>query len=889
MGNKFAFLDKIAWFVRGSDSSEASVQRRLLVPLVCVLTLLLSGFVLIMYQTQRSHLIRSNQELLEIAVVELDERVAEQSRAIHTITDSLTHSSELVRLLKDQDGNKLLAKYQALFNHLKADYGITHFYFHKPDGVNLIRIHNPQRNRDLITRHTMMESRRTKGPSAGIELGPLGTFTLRVVLPVFDGDTVVGYLELGKEIEDILEHIAHNHEFDITLIIKKDMLDREKWEAGMSMLGRSARWDQYKNEAVIYSSNDQMSSEIWGGIGHGDSSNDSLFHVHHGSSTNFVLVTSIEDVSGTKVGDLIAFSDVSESIAAFNRVLFLSTGSASGLLGTMILFLYIALRRIDRSIHEREASLRESESFQRTLFETSPDFIYVLDQDLIIRQVNRIHPECVTENVVGCSMLSFIPECDQKPLKDAFEHVVESGELQSIETGMISPDPDVRFALNRLSILPESGDSQSVMLIATDITDRKHDEQLLMESNALLVEQRECAQSANKAKSEFLANMSHEIRTPMTAILGYTGLLNDDDSLLLDPQRRKEMLRTVHENGKHLLTIINNILDISKIEAGKLEFESIAAQPTRVIADTLSLMKIPAKAKGLTLEVKYVGEMPETIHTDPTRLQQILMNIIGNAIKFTECGGIELVVKVVSWKSRPSIQFEIIDTGIGIASDQLDKVFLPFTQADNSVTRKFGGTGLGLHICKQLVEILGGFIEVESTYGKGSVFRFSVQTGSLDGVKMLSNPSHTAELVDKDSGHLVKGQKLDCSILLAEDGPDNQRLITFILKKAGAKMTVVENGKLALDAALEAQNAGRPFDLILMDMQMPVMDGYEATRQLRAKGYKLPVIALTAHAMVGDREKCISAGCDEFANKPIDRAALIQLIAQFTQKRSSAA
>jgi CheY-like chemotaxis protein len=283
------------------------------------------------------------------------------------------------------------------------------------------------------------------------------------------------------------------------------------------------------------------------------------------------------------------------------------------------------------------------------------------------------------------------------------------------------------------------------------------------------------------------------------------------------------------------------------------------------------------------LDVEYEGPIPETIQTDPTRLRQILINVLSNAVKFTEVGGVRLITRFVDADARgPTLEFDIVDTGVGMTKEQVARLFRPFTQADASTTRKFGGTGLGLTISKRLAEKLGGDVQVmETAPGAGTRFRVIVGTGPLAGVRMLGDPrSVTVFATEATTGPSdpQRTRRLDCHILLAEDGPDNQRLIAHVLRKAGAEVTVVENGKLALDAALAARERGNPFDVILMDMHMPVMDGYEATGLLREKGYSGPIIALTAHSMAGDREKCIQTGCDEYATKPIDRAVLIEAI-----------
>jgi len=424
--------------------------------------------------------------------------------------------------------------------------------------------------------------------------------------------------------------------------------------------------------------------------------------------------------------------------------------------------------------------------------------------------------------------------------------------------------------------------------VKDDITDRKRDERQIQDyakalenSNAELERLNQSVEAANRAKSEFLANMSHEIRTPMTAILGFSEVLLGN----LHEEGNVSAANTIKRNGEYLLELINDILDLSKIEAGKLEVERIACSPGKVVDEVASLMRVRAEAKGLPLQVEYAGGIPETIVSDPIRLRQILINLVGNAIKFTEKGSVRLVVRLLHDATKPPcLQFDVIDTGIGMTREQASKLFQPFTQADASTSRKFGGTGLGLTISRRLAEILGGGITITSNPGKGSTFSVTVETGPLDGVAILENAGQTAAESRQEvpASSATPAVELYCRILLAEDGPDNQRLISFVLTKAGADVTLAPNGQIAYDEALAASEAGEPFDVILMDMQMPIMDGYTATAKLREANYTGPIIALTANAMAGDEEKCREAGCDDYATKPINRATLFDTIVRLS-------
>ncbi len=405
----------------------------------------------------------------------------------------------------------------------------------------------------------------------------------------------------------------------------------------------------------------------------------------------------------------------------------------------------------------------------------------------------------------------------------------------------------------------------------------------LESANRALEEFHHNAESATRAKSEFLANMSHEIRTPMTAILGFAELLLGEPGIDQAPRERVEALWTIQRNGQYLLSLINDILDLSKIEAGKLHVECIACSPVQVLAEVAALMRVPADAKNLPLKLEYVGPIPESIQSDPLRLRQVLINLVGNAIKFTETGGVRMIARLVQRLGKaPLLQVDVIDSGIGLTQQQMSRLFTPFVQADSSTTRKFGGTGLGLTISKRLAEMLGGDITVSSEPGKGSTFSVTVQVGDLERVRLLETPAEAALATAPGCAEApLPAAPLAGRVLLAEDGPDNQRLIAFMLKKAGAQVTLAENGRIAHHKALTAQARGEPFDAILMDIQMPVMDGYEATQKLRADGYRGPIIALTAHAMEGDRQKCLAAGCSAYLSKPIDRQKLLSTIASY--------
>jgi signal transduction histidine kinase len=467
--------------------------------------------------------------------------------------------------------------------------------------------------------------------------------------------------------------------------------------------------------------------------------------------------------------------------------------------------------------------------------------------------------------------------------------VLDASWLRSLEHVAWVIFEDVFLILNCVRFqaeMREIAQRQAQLIAVNEEIEHQVDERTceLAHKNQMLERERERAEAANQSKSEFLANMSHEIRTPMTAILGFADCLMDDGDMGRAPPSRVETIRTIKRNGEHLLSIINDILDLSKIEAGKMEVELVETSPAQILQDVKTLMQANAEGKGLTWHVTSETLLPAAIQADPTRMRQILVNLVGNAIKFTELGGVRLECRFTTGQ-QSRLEFDVIDTGIGMTPQQQQAIFQPFSQADASTTRRFGGTGLGLSISKRLAQILGGDVTiVRSAPGVGSHFRFTLPTDSSAAQRLVDARDQIVERLAAESlaEHSQRPASLSGTrVLLAEDGPDNQRLISLILRKAGAQVEVVEHGQLAVEKALQANVAAEPFDVILMDMQMPLLDGYSATAQLRASGYCLPIIALTAHAMNSDRQKCLDAGCDDHLGKPIDRMRLVQTVAKF--------
>lgn len=490
-----------------------------------------------------------------------------------------------------------------------------------------------------------------------------------------------------------------------------------------------------------------------------------------------------------------------------------------------------------------------------------PECVKVVDRDGSLLEMNpaglgmiaapsleKVQGNCVFDLVVPEHRAAFIE----------MHEAVIAGESRSLTFQIQGLDGKQHWMDTRAVPLTDSKGRTVHLAITREVTERKRQEDETREA-------RERAEAASLAKSGFLANMSHELRTPLTTILGYASLLEEEDEL------NNEQSSALHEivgSAQHLLALISDVLDVSKIEAGHLEVETLPCDLSAIARRVTEGMRPAASEKGISLELTCDEDLPRTVLSDPIRIRQITDNLVSNAVKFTSTGGVH--VRVSSSREgvaagRVAVRISVEDSGVGVKPDELDRLFSPFQQADSSTTRRFGGTGLGLSISRHLARLMGGDVQASSVAGQGSTFTLTMEVDEIALPAAAAGP--------KGGRQAYSGR-----VLVVEDNAINQKVLGKLLERRGLEVEVAGDGREGQDMA---ERAEAPYDLILMDMHMPVQDGYTTTRMLKENGHPAPVVALTASAMAEDRRRCLDAGCDDYLSKPVDTVALDRMLTAF--------
>ncbi len=799
---------------------------------------------------------------------DLDYSLDTDIKSMYSFIEYVSHNNDILQAFKAENRQLLLQYFDLPFANVREQSKVTHLHFIRSDGTSLLRVHQPDRYGDRIIRASMQRAMRTNSDVWGLEIGPLGQYTLRLVRPLFDKtdkQKVIGYLEMGMDIEHVLAQLETNHSMSLAMIIDTTGWPNSRINHVDSGLIPLENWRGSTHAAVAYLSDNLSADSLKTNLTQfdTDAKDQQLLETIDGKTyLTFSIPLGFDGrlpTTRNATGELVVLVDQTEAYQALieSNVYFLAVGAIIILL--TIAFLFVYLRWVKSGINARylesqiailqsENELNAAQRIGRVgswKLKTASGELKWSPQIYSLFEIDPARFDATYD-----AFLSAIHPDDRDAVNNAYAKSLIDKQPYEIEHRLLFPDGRIKWVEERCeSEFDDKGQPVNSFGTVRDITELKEQQLKLMK--------------ALEAKDDFLASMSHELRTPLTTVIGNSEYLLDEEDTISE-QEHHNTLKTIKSAAIRQLSLVNDILDVSKIASGKFSIEKKAFNLSLMLHELHSLLRSNAKDQNATLTLNQHYQTNYLLLGDQQRISQILINLVGNAIKFSNGGTVSLDVKA----DRSRLLFVVNDNGVGISEDALPRLFNRFEQADNSTSRRFGGSGLGLYISKNLAELMGGDITVESWEGEGSTFTLELPLEVTDQlVRSATDADHSPQHPQRFSGHVV----------LAEDTPPLQLLIKRMLEQLGVSVQIAANGQEVVNL-LNSQP-----DLIFMDMQMPEMDGIEATRLIREMGLTIPVVALTANVMQIHKERFIDAGCNDFLGKPVRLNDLREVMANYLE------
>jgi signal transduction histidine kinase/ActR/RegA family two-component response regulator len=767
---------------REQEASPATgVRPRILIPLLITLVLMTATFCALLVRDIRHHRAEEIARTTRLADDIIRSELERGTQVMASMAALLAVNQELAAEFRRRDRAALLRRSEPIFEQLKRENSISHLYYHLADGTNLLRVHHPEEYGDRIERFTLTEARRTGKPAMGNEQGPFGTCTLRFVVPWIHAGELLGYLELGIELEDAMHRVHGLIDGDVLVTLDKHRLDRDKWERNQRKHGGNLRWDEFRS-VVVVSRTGRVSAALGAYLQQPGPQKQETFEIEHASHVYRAIARPLIDVRGQRIGQTIIVLDITEPARRAFEAGAWVIGVGTLLGGALLSAFFVLLGRVQRDVAQRTARLAEA---QRTLAREQSE-------------------------------------------RQRAEH---ERDLQQ----------------ERIASLEAQGRMAQELEIARDR-----------------------AEAGNRAKSLFLANMSHELRSPLNVMLGIAQAMAREHTL---PSRAQQDLGQVLRSGKHLRTLINQVLDWSKIEAGRFTLTESAFDLRKLLEELQGMFALMAREKGLKFSVRHDANLMRWVRSDPVRLRQVLVNLVSNAIKFTERGFVELSVQMVErspfLRDDLRCRFVVRDSGPGISSEEIPALFDAFKQGRAGVSTK-EGSGLGLAISRGFVELMGGRLELESRVGVGTTIRFELPLAPTTAVDVTTTEALPGQVL------LASGEP-KYRILVVDDHRAARQLLMRLLSPIGFQVREAANGL----EAVETWRAWSPH-VICMDERMPVLNGREAARRIKAApgGNSTLIVALTASGLDEDHADLRAAGYDAFLIKPYSETELLRLLQQ---------